>query len=171
MHPRLRLLFILAVPCTVAGIHAADLQSTDLPKRKAGQWEVKIAQPGEAPQVAKLCLDEASDRALYSLGAKAMKGMCSKTDIAVQGKTVVADTVCTLPVVGTHVTSHGVTRFEGDTAYHTESTVRYEPALFGKTGGTSTSDGRWIGACAADQRPGDMIMPGGKKLNILDLAR
>jgi hypothetical protein len=28
---------------------------------------------------------------------------------------------------------------------------------------------KWLGPGAAGQRPGDMIMPGGQKMNILDL--
>ena len=28
---------------------------------------------------------------------------------------------------------------------------------------------KWLGPCAADQKPGDMIMPNGMKLNIQNL--
>jgi hypothetical protein len=31
-------------------------------------------------------------------------------------------------------------------------------------------NGKWLGPCAADQKPGDMIM-GGIKLNILDMQK
>jgi hypothetical protein len=30
-------------------------------------------------------------------------------------------------------------------------------------------EARWTGACAADQKAGDMIMPGGVKINIKDM--
>lgn len=30
---------------------------------------------------------------------------------------------------------------------------------------------KWLGACAADQKPGDMIMADGMKLNVLDMTR
>jgi hypothetical protein len=30
---------------------------------------------------------------------------------------------------------------------------------------------KWIGACAADQKPGDMIMADGRKMNILNAQR
>jgi hypothetical protein len=29
---------------------------------------------------------------------------------------------------------------------------------------------KWLGACHADQKPGDMIMPGGIKMNLRDLG-
>jgi hypothetical protein len=30
---------------------------------------------------------------------------------------------------------------------------------------------RWLGPCAADQKPGDMIMPNGTKMNILNMPK
>jgi hypothetical protein len=30
---------------------------------------------------------------------------------------------------------------------------------------------KWIGPCAADQKPGDMIMANGMKINILDAQK
>ena len=32
-------------------------------------------------------------------------------------------------------------------------------------------EAKWAGACAADQRAGDMIMPGGVKINIKDMEK
>jgi hypothetical protein len=29
---------------------------------------------------------------------------------------------------------------------------------------------KWLGPCHADQKPGDMIMPGGVKMNLRDLG-
>jgi len=34
-----------------------------------------------------------------------------------------------------------------------------------------TIDAKWTGACKADQRPGDIVMPGGVKMNINDIQR
>jgi hypothetical protein len=30
---------------------------------------------------------------------------------------------------------------------------------------------KWLGPCKADQKPGDMIMAGGRKLNIRDMLK
>ena len=35
----------------------------------------------------------------------------------------------------------------------------------------TTMEAKWLGACKADQKPGDMIMPGGIKMNIKDLQK
>ena len=32
-----------------------------------------------------------------------------------------------------------------------------------------TIEAKWIGACGPDQKPGDMIMEGGRKMNIRDM--
>jgi hypothetical protein len=32
-----------------------------------------------------------------------------------------------------------------------------------------TMSAKWLGPCAADQRPGDMIMPNGMKMNIQNM--
>jgi hypothetical protein len=34
-----------------------------------------------------------------------------------------------------------------------------------------TMSAKWLGPCAAGQRPGDMIMPNGMKINIPDLQK
>lgn len=31
-----------------------------------------------------------------------------------------------------------------------------------------TPEAKWLGACAADQKRGDIVMPGGIKMNIMD---
>ena len=29
----------------------------------------------------------------------------------------------------------------------------------------------WVGACPADMKPGDMLLPGGRKVNLLTMAK
>jgi hypothetical protein len=36
---------------------------------------------------------------------------------------------------------------------------------------TMTMEGKWLGACAADQRPGDIMMGNGVKINIPDMQK
>ena len=33
----------------------------------------------------------------------------------------------------------------------------------------TTMEAKWMGACKADQKPGDIVMPGGMKMNIKDM--
>ena len=61
-----------------------------------------------------------------------------------------------------------------NSAYTVKMTSKREggPAIPGRSaiGDTSmTLEAKWLGACKADQKPGDIIMAGGRKTNILDL--
>ena len=38
-------------------------------------------------------------------------------------------------------------------------------------GGTRMIQAKWVGACKKDQRPGDIVMPDGKTMNIFDLKK
>ena len=35
----------------------------------------------------------------------------------------------------------------------------------------TTIQAKWLSACKADQKPGDILMPGGIKMNISDLQK
>ena len=35
----------------------------------------------------------------------------------------------------------------------------------------TTIEAKWLGACKPDQKPGDIVMPGGFKLNIKDARK
>jgi len=36
---------------------------------------------------------------------------------------------------------------------------------------TTKIEAKWLGACKPDQKPGDIVMPGGMKMNIMDLEK
>ena len=36
---------------------------------------------------------------------------------------------------------------------------------------TTTIEAKWLGACKADQKAGDIMMPGGMKMNIKDMEK
>ena len=36
---------------------------------------------------------------------------------------------------------------------------------------TMTIEAKWLGACKSDQKPGDIIMPGGMKMNVKDMEK
>ena len=77
------------------------------------------------------------------------------------------DATCT--TTGKTLTSHGAVTGSFDRAYTMIVTTQGD----GIPGGTRTMTvtAKWLGPCAADQKPGDMIMPNGTKLNILDLPK
>jgi hypothetical protein len=110
----------------------------------------------QKPMHEKVCLDESTEKLMYQMGSNMNKQLCSKTDIHSTGSQYTVDTVCKFG--NSTRTGHSVATFSGDTAYHTEITSHAEPAVAGHTDSKSTLDGKWVGACPADMKPGDMLV-------------
>jgi hypothetical protein len=150
--------------------------AADFPEHKPGLWEMTITTAGSpaGPMTERICLDPSTDQLLYKFSAGMNKKMCSKTDLHGSGGKVIVDTVC--HIANTTATGHSVTSFVGNTATHTETSVHYDPAMMGKTDITSTQDGKWVGACPADMKPGDIVMsnplmPHPMKMNLNDVLK
>jgi hypothetical protein len=105
---------------------------------------------------------------MNSLGGQMQKESCSKQDIKHVGNTVVVDSVCKMGS-GTSV-SHAVVTGDFNSAYTVTVDSRREGgAMRGMPANGEmkmTIAAKWLGPCAADQKPGDMIMGNGMKINI-----
>lgn len=150
-----------------AVIVGAANAETQLPKRKAGLWEVKITSQTQAgTQVAKHCIDEATDAKMQQM-ASSIGQNCSKMENRQEGQKYISEAAC--KIMGTNVTSKAV--FSGDfgSNYSGEIAASYDPPLMGMKESKTTVSARWLGACEAGQKPGDIIMGNGMKMNINDL--
>jgi len=157
----------IPVILTAAASLALMAQAADqLPKRKPGLWEMTMSPglPNAPTATTKMCIDAATDAALYNFGMGQSKQNCSKSDIKADGKTVTADATCVFN--GMHTTTHALTKFTGDITYHSDIKMHYDPPLLGRSDAVITQDGKWTGACPADMKPGDMIGPDGRKMNV-----
>jgi hypothetical protein len=168
MHARLP----LALAFALAG--AAPAAALDLPARKVGLWQLTMTFEGRStpPHVTQQCVDAETDKLMNSIGGGIRQGTCSKQDLSRVGSTIVVDSVCQVGPATT--TSRGVITGDFNSAYTIKSTSKREggPAIPGAPAGdttTMTIDAKWLGACKADQKPGDMIMANGMKMNIRDL--
>ena len=137
--------------------------AVELPKRKAGLWEVKTTGGPIGAQTIQQCVD-------------------AKTD-DLMGQKANADQECTEPVVSrkgnrysVQVTckSEGVTsRVDGsfvmtqDTAYTGDMKMTFTPPQAGMSNMDMKMDGKWLGACKAGMKPGDVVMQGMPNFNIL----
>jgi len=170
MTPRListLLITLVAMPALAA----------DMPARKAGLWEITTS-TGNRMSI-RQCIDAATDQMMQSragtgpgtgpgVGPGAgTRPQCSKRDVQKTGDTVTVDSTCT--VAGRTVNTHAVVTGSFDSAYTMTVTSQGDGIPAGA--GTMTMSAKWLGPCAADQRPGDMIMPNGMKINILDLQK
>jgi len=155
---------ILALAVVVATPAAAQ----DLPMRKPGLWEMKMLQTGApAPEMTmQHCTDETTDKDMSTAFSPMAKDMCSKQDIQKTSAGYVTDSVC--GIAGMTIKSHAEITGDFNSAYTVKSTVRSER---GAAGGATTIEAKWLGACKADQKPGDILMPGGMKMNIKDMEK
>ena len=168
----MRLLPLIAI----ATACALPAQALDLPARKAGLWEMKMTFEGRnlPSQTSQHCIDAATDKQMNSVGGSTTRENCSKQDVQRVGATIVVDSVCKLGDATT--TSHAVVSGDFNSAYTVKVTSKREggralPGLPADGASNMTIEAKWLGACAAGQKPGDMIMPGGRKVNVLDMQK
>ena len=151
---------------------ALDAGAVDLPVRKAGLWELKTIRVGSAvpDMTMQHCTDESTDKEMSSAFSPMGKEMCSKQDIQKTATGYVSDSVC--GIAGMSITSHAEITGDFNSAYTVKSTAHSER---GPTGvprdSTTTIEAKWLGACKPDQKPGDIMMPGGMKMNVKDMEK
>src|SRR5215471_10096325 len=150
---------------------AAGAPAVELPVRKAGLWEMKMVRTGGSlPEMTmQHCTDATTDKQM-STSFSPGKETCAKQDIQKTATGYVSDTVCS--IAGMTITSHAEITGDFNSAYTVKSTAHSEggPANIARDS-TSTIEAKWLGACKADQKPGDIVMPGGMKMNIGDLDK
>ena len=161
MRPRLPLV-LLALLCASPGAAA------EMPKRKAGLWEIQMNfNPNVPERTMQQCTDAATDQQLFAnAGNVSRERQCSKNEVQTSGNTVVVDSTCT--VNGRTMTTHNVITGSFDSAYTMNITMSGGPDTPGAPK-AMTMQAKWLGPCKADQRPGDMIMPGGVKINAIEM--
>ena len=157
------LLFALPAPAASA---------VELPTRKAGLWEIKMVRTGgPLPELTmQHCTDESTDKQMTSSFSPMAKEMCSKNDTAKTAAGYTTDSVCTIG--GMAMTTHADISGDFNAAYTVKVTSHSEGGAAGAArDNTMTVEAKWLGACKADQKAGDIVMPGGIKMNIKDIEK
>ncbi|VTU13161.1 hypothetical protein SRS16CHR_00400 [Variovorax sp. SRS16] len=167
--PSARIAVAFAAGLSLAGAAFAF----DFPARKPGLWEMSMnlgATASKLPvQVTQQCLDAASDKAMREMGEGMSKDRCSKQDMRNEGGKIIVDTVCKMEgPSNTVATTHSVMSGDFNSTYHVESKSSYSPPMMGRAEGSIVIDAKWVGPCKPGQKPGDMIMSNGMKMNLLD---
>jgi hypothetical protein len=149
---------------------ATSAHAVDMPSRRAGLWEMKMVKAGsQMPEMTmQHCTDETVDKEMSNNVSPMAKQICSKQDIQKTATGYVSDSVCS--VGGMTTTSHAEITGDFSSAYTVKSTAHMQGGAAGAAGhdSTTTIEAKWLGACKPDQRPGDIVMPGGFKMNIKD---
>ena len=158
--------------CLLALLPAFGADAVELPVRKAGLWEMKMVRTG-APMpdmTMQHCTDETTDKEMSTSFSPVGKDACSKQDIVKTAAGYVTDSVC--GVAGMSIKSHAEITGDFNSAYTVKSTSHSEGGRAGPgRDSTTTIEAKWLGACKADQKPGDIMMPGGMKMNIKDMEK
>jgi hypothetical protein len=156
-------------------LFAAPALALDMPLRKAGLWEMKMVFDGRSmpAQTMRQCIDQATDKAMQVQYGGA-QGACSKQDIKTVAGALTIDSVCKVGAATT--TTHGVVTGSFDSAYtmNVTSTSAGGPPMPGATPGAETKitiEAKYVGACQAGQKPGDIMMSNGMKMNVLDMPK
>lgn len=161
-------LSLLVIVISVVGMAASALAG-DMPKRKAGLWEINMRMEG-APSMGPIqqCIDQNTDNIMQQQ-AKGEKHNCSVMDVSTSGGRVRIHSVCKME--GTTATTDGV--FEGsfESNYKGTMKTRFNPPLHGMSESNMTQEARWLGPCKPGQKPGDVIMPGKGGMNINEMMK
>jgi hypothetical protein len=160
---------LIGVTVFLVFIFATLSEAAQLPSRKPGLWEVRMSIAGRnaPPQVIEQCIDAATDQMMQSSAGPYSAAACSDRDVQRSGDSITIDSKCTL--AGKPATAHAVITGSLDGAY--TMTVTSQSEAVPGSNLSMTIDGRWLGPCAPDQRPGDMIFSNGRKVNILEMMQ
>ena len=154
-------------------VSAASARADDLPVRKAGLWEMKLVTSGSpVPEMTmQHCTDETVDKEMSNNVSPMAKQICAKQEIKKTATGYVSDSECN--VAGVNTTSHAEISGDFNSAYTVKSSSHAQGGVAGAAGrdSTMTLQAKWLGACKPDQKPGDIVMPGGFKMNVRDMDK
>jgi len=152
----------------LGGALAASAAAADMPKRKAGLWEVHTqmdGMPGGPP--IQMCVDPASDNLMQQQAKE--KSDCSTMDVKTGAGRTTIHAVCRMQ--GTTVTMDAVYTGNFESGYKADMKMRYSPPMAGMSEARMRQEAKWLGPCKPGQKPGDVIMPGMGDFNINEMMK
>jgi len=150
-------------------VGAAPVRAAELPSRKPGLWQVKTSiENSNAPaRVVQQCIDAATDQMMQSNAGPFAPEVCPRREVQSSPNSITIDSTCTIG--GKSATAHAVVSGSFESAYAMTVTSQSEELPGGKM--VMTMEGQWLGPCTADQKPGDLVMGNGVKVNIPELQK
>jgi Protein of unknown function (DUF3617) len=151
----------LGAACFLVLIGVAPALAADFPARKPGLWQTNTTTASGHTISIQECVDARTDQMMQARFGAMPQRNCAKRDMHKSGDTITVDSVCT--IAGRTTTHHMVITGSFDSGYTMTMTSQTQ----GMPDPRSVKmTAKWVGPCAAGQRPGDMIMPGGQTMNI-----
>jgi Protein of unknown function (DUF3617) len=148
----------------------ASAATFDPPKRKSGLWEIKIssAEAG-GTHIIQQCINENTDDMMRNNMEGTEKSSCSKAKFHKEGEKIVYESVC--KVEGSTAKTRSVISGRFDSAYKVDTRSTYEPPMHGMSEASTKLDAKWLGACKAGQKTGDVSIPGMPNIDINELMK
>ena len=150
---------------------AAPARADELPIRKPGLWEIRIKLTGGAAPTAMMrhCTDETVDRQMSTLFNPLSPPPCSKSNVLKEADHYIVNSSCTaddkLVKIMTDVSGDFQTSYTVVTETKIQDDPDSDPAL-----SSMTLEGKYVGSCKFGQKPGDVVMAGGMKVNVKEMA-
>jgi hypothetical protein len=147
-------------------------RADEIPLRKAGLWEMKMVRVGSTmpDMTMQHCTDETTDKSMSTAASPLSKEVCSRRDITKTATGYVSDSVCTIG--GMSMTSHAEITGDFNSAYTVKTTSHTDHGPTALPHDTATTiEAKWLGDCKPGQKPGDIVMPNGFKLNVKDMEK
>jgi hypothetical protein len=149
----------------VGSLLTATALADELPQVRAGLWEIRSGDGGRASGAVQQCIDDPTFREMLQTGQRLMGSACSPLAIRRTGDRYVASIRCLLGPAAMESTAELTGDFQ--TNYQSVTRTSFTPPLMGQGGSTEVSRGRFLGACAPGMKPGDAILPDGRRVNVL----
>ena len=152
---------------------AAQPAKVETPKRKPGLWKQTIfVEDINALQTATVCLDADADAKMAWWAQQGVRGGCAKNDMRRQPDgSWKFSSVCEM-AGGIKMTTDGTAVGDFQSKYEVKAETTTSGAPMAQMNGTRTVtiDASWQGACPAGMKPGDMELPDGRRVNMLEMA-
>ena len=152
-----------ALSALATGAALAD----EFPKRKPGLWEMRTSGGPIGPQTLQQCIDAGTDDLLRTQSSQGHH--CSKPVVERSGNRYRVTSACT--EAGTKRAMDGVFTMVKDTEYTGDMKMTFDPPLSGAGEMNMKMEGRWLGPCKPGMKPGDIVMQGVPRLNVLEMGK
>lgn len=157
----------VAIACAAAASGPATAISAELPARKAGAWEISIKFTGGMMPMAKMrhCTNDRGDGNMSVMFNPLSPSPCPTRDIQKHSDRYTIDAVCRDD--GKSITLHSDITGDFNTSYKVVTETKVQESEDSTPYVSNlTLEGTYLGACRADEKPGDVTMAGGLKINI-----
>ena len=148
---------------------AKKAPNNPLPARKSGLWEVTLRSDTPGPrqgQTVQQCTSAEAERVMLMSIVPGQEN-CRETTVARRAKGAGYDMRTVCYVHDNRVEARMELTGDLQSAYAGRFSVKYSQTPLRDPGPTAF-EGRWLGACQPGQRPGDMVLPNGITVNVVD---